>query len=116
MAWAGCRGRRVRVRTRARRAHLLREAEVEDLEAAFLRDPEVLGLQVAMDDASFVGCREALGHLDREFRRLTWCQRPPLEARTQRLALEELHHDVGRVSLRRKIVDAEDVRMVQRGH
>ena len=33
------------------RAHPLREAEVEDLHAAVVRDEEVLGLQVAVDDA-----------------------------------------------------------------
>ena len=110
------RGRRERLRARARCVHLFREAEVEDLEAAFLRDPEVLGLQVAMDNTFLVGRREALGHLDRELRRLAGRQGAALEPRAQRLALEELHHDVERLSLRREIVDAEDVRMVQRGH
>ena len=43
----------------------LREAEVEDLDPAVLRDEEVLGLQVPMDDPLLVGGGEAVGDLQR---------------------------------------------------
>ena len=45
-----------------------REAEVEDLGVAVLREEDVLGLEVAVDDPLLVGGGEALGDLvgDRE--------------------------------------------------
>ena len=42
----------------------LGEAEVEDLDAAVLRDEEVLGLQVPVDDALLVRGRQAVGDLE----------------------------------------------------
>ena len=49
-----------------RRLGQLGQAEVEDLDVAVLRDHQVLGLQVAMDDARGVSLGEAFGDLGGE--------------------------------------------------
>ena len=54
---------RGRLRVASRRGRgllLLREAEVEDLEATIARHHQVLGLEVPMHDALLVGRREAV--------------------------------------------------------
>ena len=93
----------------------LREPEVEDLDVAVLRDHQVLGLQIPVDDSGRVRLGEALGDLDavveQLFRRQGIARDDEL---AQRLALDELHRDVeGTVGLA-DVVDREDVRVVQR--
>ena len=61
------RGRFGVARRRGRRAALAREAEVEDLEATVARDDQVLGLEVAVDDALLVRRREALARPARAY-------------------------------------------------
>jgi hypothetical protein len=51
------------VRSAACRGHHLGDAEVQDLQLPVLGDEEVLGLQVAMDDAFGVSGRESAGAL-----------------------------------------------------
>ena len=89
-------GRLVDARGRARPASELGEAEVEDLDAAVARDEEVLGLQVAVDDALLVRGGQAVRDLDRVVDRLARRQSAPPDARAQGLALEQLLDDVGR--------------------
>ena len=100
----------------AGRLDLRSQAEVEDLEPTLLRDPEVVGLQVAMDDAPLVGGGETLGHLDRQLDGLSGRERALLEPSSQRLALEELHHGVGGVAFAAHVEDAGDARVIQRRH
>ena len=56
--------------------HQLREAEVEDLDAALSRHEEVLGLQVPVDDPFLVSGGEALGDLNGVVDRLAWREAP----------------------------------------
>ena len=48
-----------------RRLGQLRQAEVENLDLVFRGDHDVLGLQVAVDDAAPVGPRQSVGDLNR---------------------------------------------------
>jgi hypothetical protein len=95
----GPRLRALRLRREVRRAapgaglDELREAEVEDLDPAVLRDEKVLGLEVPVDDSLLVGGRESPGDLDGEVHRLAHGQRAGGETRAQRFAFEELHHE-----------------------
>ena len=68
----------------------LRQAEVEDLDAAVGRDEEVVGLQVAVDDALFVRGRERLDDLDGVVERLAQREPAGAEEVAQRVALEKL--------------------------
>ena len=93
----------------------LGEAEVEDLDAAVRGDEEILGFQVAVDDALVVRRREAVGDLTASTRRaLRGEQLAAGERRAQRLALEQLLDDVRRTVVRPDVVDGGDVRVVER--
>ena len=92
----------------------LGEAEVEDLHPAVAGDEDVLGLQVAVDDALVVRGGEAAGDLDGVVDGLARRQRRGADARAQRLAFEQLRDDVGRAVVAADVVDGEDVRMIER--
>ena len=68
-----------------------------------------------MDDALAVRLVERVGDLGRDLQRLVERQRPLLEARGQRLAVEMRHDEVVRAVDVADVVDAADVRMVERG-
>src|SRR5262249_1653596 len=112
-----------RIRLRHRRAGSvggdrfgqLRETEVEDLDAPVFREEHVLGLQIAMDDALVVRGRQAAGDLHAVLDRLADRQRAALQRLTQRLAGEQLRHDVRRRCVGADVVDDDDVGMVERG-
>ena len=115
-AGLGARGGRRQIGLRARSfadLRQLREAEVEDLDAPVLRDEEVLGLQVAVDDALLVRGGEAVRDLHRVVDGLARRQPATGEHRAQRLALEQLLDDVGSVVVRADVVDGGDVGMVE---
>ena len=80
---------------------------------ARLRQHDVGGLEIAMRDALAVRLVERVGDLDRDLQRLVERQRPFLEARGQRLALEMRHDEVVRAIDAADVVDAADVGMVQ---
>ena len=63
------------------------EAEVEDLDVAVLRDEQVLGLQVAMDDSPGMRGRQPSRDLRRVIGGLARGQRPGGELLAERLAL-----------------------------
>ena len=95
----------------------LGQAEVQDLDHAGRRDLDVRGLQVAVDDPSFVRDLESLGDLSRDRQRLVHGNGDAslAEPRRERLPLDELEHqEAGRVRFLES-VDAADVRMIQRG-
>ena len=54
----------------------LGETEVQDLHATVRRDDDVVALQVAMDDASFVGMGERVSELPAVVHHLVGRQRP----------------------------------------
>ena len=74
----------------------LRETEVEDLDVAVGGDEEVFGLEVAVNDALFVGGRESVGDRDRILHRAAGRELAARERGPQRLALEQLLDDVRR--------------------
>ena len=69
----------------------LRQAEVENLGAAFLRHEDVFGFQVAVNDSLLVRGRKAVGDLDGDVDRLARCQCATSQALAQGLALQQLH-------------------------
>jgi hypothetical protein len=79
-----------------RRLADLRDAEVDHLHAvdATVHEEEVLGLDVAVDDAARVGDAERLGHVAREEDRVRDRDRLARQARLERLAVEPLHRQV----------------------
>ena len=87
------RGRLGRVRL-ARGLEHGREPEVEHAHAAVGRDLDVRGLQVAVHDALVVRRRERARDLARHAQRLGLRQRPARDPLGERLALDELHHQV----------------------
>ncbi len=78
----------------------LREAEVEDLREVGIvarpRDHDVLGLDVAVDDALQVRLRERVAHLDHDARELDRAERiARAKDATEIAAGHELHDEVG---------------------
>ena len=81
---------------------------------AVLRDEEVLGLQVPVDDALLVGGGEALRDLERVVHGLLLRNRARVELPAQRLAFQKLHDGVGDAVLVAEVVNREDVGMRER--
>ncbi len=78
----------------------VREAEVEDLDPTVLAQEHVLRLQIPVDDAARVRVRHPLRDLHRHPQGLARPERSSGQPRRQRLAAEELQHQV-RARLRR---------------
>ena len=90
------------------------QPEVQHLHVPVATDHDVLGLQVAVDDAGVVRRRDGLGDLDADGQRLTHLETAALEHGPQRdpvdvLRGEELHP--GGVA---DVVDRQNVRVVER--
>ena len=113
------------LRARDRRRHVrpapvglrldqLGEAEVQDLQVAVARQHQVLGLQVAVDDAVRVRAGEGARRLRGELEELAQRQRLLRERLAQRAALHELHRDVERAGLVADVEHRHDVRVVER--
>ena len=94
----------------------LGDAEVEDLDdvalAVALDEHDVVGLEVAVDDAGGVRVLEAAQDLADDLERARRRHRPGRDRRGQRLAREELHDQEQR-ALRRaaEVGDGDDVRV-----
>jgi hypothetical protein len=101
----------------------LGDAEVEDLGALAAGDlavgdqEDVLGLEVAVDDAAAVRGVQRRGDLAQQPQRLLGRQPTvPLEPRVEGLALEELHHDVrATVGVVAEVEDLHDAGIGDRG-
>ncbi len=98
-----------------------RDAEVGHLGRPLGVDQDVLGLDVAVDDAAVVRGAQRAGDLDRVGDRLGDRQAAQAaDALLERLALDVLEHDVGRrvavVALLAGVDDLDDVRVVELGH
>lgn len=90
------------------------EPEVEDLGVAALRDEDVGGLDIAMNDALAVRRVERVGDLHAQIADLTRRQRLGGDEMLERLPLQPLHdHEVPAV-VGADVVDGADVRVVQR--
>lgn len=82
----------------------LGDAEVEDLDevrlARALAEEDVLGLEIAVDDAATVGFFEASTHLDRDADREAWGDATvDREAVAKGAALEQLHREIEAAAL-----------------
>ena len=113
---AGNRGhRRHGVRQCADGFGQLRQAEVEDLHPPVGGDEDVLGLEIAMHDAALVRGGHAAGRLRGDIERDPVGQRAPQERRAERLAFEELRHDVGPALVDPHVEHRQDVGMAEGG-
>ncbi len=92
----------------------LGQTEVENLDPSVVRHEDVVGLQVAVDDSLAVGRGEAGGDLSGPIGRSADRRNSVGKDFSKRLALEELHDGIGRLTVRSEIEDGEDVRVVQR--
>ena len=92
------------------------DPEVEDLGPAVVRQEDVVGLDVAVDDAAGVRGREAVGDLGGDLDRLLGRERAASRSRSASDSpCEELRHGPGDARNVARVVDREDVRMVEGG-
>ena len=85
------------------------EAEVEDLHDTGRGEKEVVGLEVAVDDAAGVGGGEAAGDLDGMRQGFLERETSSGETRAEGRAFEELEDEVGAAVLPADVEDGEDV-------
>jgi len=97
-----------------RRVPLLRETEVENLDALVFRQEKVLRFEIAMDDAFLVRRGHPPRGLERDLDRPLLREGPGFEPVAQRLSLEELRDGVRDALVEAEIVDREDVRVGER--
>ena len=88
------------------------QAEVQELRSR-LGEHHVPGLEVAMHDTVPVSAVESIGDLRSVAQHLVRWQRPLGDPIGQRLALEQLHHEVVGPVLLTDVVECADVGMVQ---
>ena len=95
----------------------LREAEVRDLHAAVARGAEedILGLQVAMDDAALVSRRHTARCLNRDVERCPMGKRAAQQRFAQRLTFEQFGDDIGFIPVDAHVEHSNDVGMAERG-
>src|SRR5205814_10611152 len=88
-------------------------AEVEYLRAFIVRDEDVFRLEIAMDDSPVMSGRQPAGDLDCVADDPGSRQGRARQQSTQRAALQQLVHDVGRALVLAGVVKDDDIRMVQ---
>ena len=87
---------------------MAREPEVENLDSPVVRQEEIFGLEIPMDD-SFLVCRaEAMRDLDRPLDDFTDRKRTVSKPGSQRLALEQFRDGVREAICRPEIEDSDD--------
>jgi hypothetical protein len=96
------------------RIHELGETKVDDLHVAVVCDQQVLGLEVAMNDAVLVHFGQRIAGLDGPVERPSQLHRAIAKHVAQRTSLDVLHRDVGPVVDLTDVVNRRDVRMVDR--
>jgi len=101
-------------RRRARRLERARHAEVENLEVPVFREEQVLGLEIAVHDALLVHGGQPEGDLHAHLDRLARRQRALRQPFPQRLAHQQLGHQVRRVALAAHVEHREHVGVVER--
>ena len=96
-------------------AKQLGETEVGDLHAAFLVDQDVLGLDVAMDDAFIVGELQGIADLRHDPERFGGLQSAGPHRLAQIDAVHEFHDEITETAGLADIVNADNVRMAEHG-
>ena len=91
-----------------------RQTEIQDFGGAIGRNHQVVGLQIAMNDADFMCLGERVGNLCRDRDGLAKWYRPRGEQLTHRLAANQFHRDVVRAVYVSEFVNGDDVGMIQR--
>jgi hypothetical protein len=91
----------------------LGQAEVENLDASILGDKKILGLQVTMNDAIFVGGVQPTSDLHGVIDCCAHRQWAPLQLLTQGLPLQKFGHDVRDAVLTAHLMDSKNIGMVQ---
>ena len=94
----------------------LRQPEVENSREAGGCDHDVLGLDVAVDDALFVRRGESVRDFSGDLRRLPWTNRSARKPRSERLSRDELGDGIPNALLLPDIEKRHDVRVRQRGN
>lgn len=89
------------------------QPEVENLHAAFRREKDVLGLEVAMYEPIVVRRRKPLGNTEPNLDRLGPRQRGAAQSRSQGLSLEKLEHCIEEIAYRSNVIERDDVGMRQ---
>jgi hypothetical protein len=90
------------------------EAEIHDLRDAFRGDEDVLGLQIAVDEAAVDAMLQRLGHLPRDLEHFALGQRPAFAEEVERRdAGDELHRVPVRAVGLADVDDLDDVRVVE---
>src|SRR6266487_380036 len=90
----------------------LRQTKVSEQEVSIFAQQHISGLDIAMDDAVFMGALEPLRGLDDELRRLPYGQRLA-QALLKRAAIDILHSDIFNVALLAEVIDVHDIGMSQ---
>src|SRR6266436_6802528 len=93
----------------------LRQTEIENLRLTSIRDEDVRGLDVPMDDALRMCRVESVGNLDAQIEHRFDLQRLASDPVPECLAFQQLHGDEGSPIGLINLVDRADVRVVQRG-
>jgi hypothetical protein len=106
---------RARVGRVAPRDVVAREAEVENLGVAVLREEDVLGLDVPVDDPFLMSGRERLGDLAGDLESPARRHRAGRHRHPQRLALEELADGIANAARLPHVEESQDVGVRQRG-
>src|ERR1035437_965740 len=91
------------------------EAEVEELGVTVLRQKDVLGLDVPVDDPFPMRRRKTFCHLQSDVERLAERKRSASNKLAQRLAFQKLHDDEGDSALLPDVMQGEDVWMREGG-
>jgi len=99
---------------RGTRDELRREAKVENLHASIPGEEDVLRLEIPVDDGSGMRRRETVGDLDADLDRLARRGGAGGDPLPQRLAFEQLGHDIRRSAVLTDVVNGKNVRMRQR--
>ena len=95
-------------------AHLLGEAEIEDFNQTIGGDDDIRGLQIAMNDAAVMSASQCAGNLNAIAQDRLGRQSASRAHGAQRLALDQLHHDVEFAVGLANFVDGADVGMSER--
>ena len=94
----------------------LRQPEIENLRLTPIRDEDVRGLDVPVDDALRVCGVERIGDLDAQIEHRLDLHRLASDSVPERLALQQFHSDEGSPIGLVNLVDGADVRMLSLIH